>query len=187
MLCKHSQHFYIVSKCSKCSNEGVWTCGCVRLSASFSIAFFGNSLVAIMAGALGQYAADLMELTQLSGSTSDESGDRTPWKIGSLWKSIAFSFKALTWSLKLHNSRVKKRLLFVRPRHTLWWLHHAVCDSEFLSRMGLNQHISTSGPSKTIVLCEAERIVKLRSYACRSWPAPGLKTLAKAPRQGSQF
>lgn len=37
-----------------------------------------------MAGALGQYAADLVELTQLSGSTSDESGHRTPWKIGSL-------------------------------------------------------------------------------------------------------
>ena len=32
-----------------------------------------------------------------------------------------------------------------------------------------------------------ESVVKLRSYACRSWPAPGLKTLAKAPRQGSQF
>eukprot|EP00913_Durusdinium_trenchii_P020387 g19151.t1 len=38
------------------------------LSASFSIAFFGNSLVAILAGQLGQYTADLIPLTQLSGS-----------------------------------------------------------------------------------------------------------------------
>ncbi|CAJ1403352.1 unnamed protein product [Effrenium voratum] len=39
-----------------------------RLSGSFSIAFFGNSLVAILAGEIGQYTADKLPLTQLSGS-----------------------------------------------------------------------------------------------------------------------
>merc|ERR1712072_157562 len=38
------------------------------LSGTFSMAVFGNSCVAIMAGEVGQMAADFMDLTPLSGN-----------------------------------------------------------------------------------------------------------------------
>lgn len=40
------------------------------LGGTFSLAVFGNSLVAIMAGEIGQFAADRMELTPLSGNVN---------------------------------------------------------------------------------------------------------------------
>eukprot|EP00434_Breviolum_minutum_P037810 symbB.v1.2.033527.t1/scaffold4171.1/size43550/2 len=68
-----------------------------QLSASFSIAFFGNSLVAIMAGALGQYAADLVELTQLSGSIH-YGGYTSPFVTANFFLILCMSLLTSTWS-----------------------------------------------------------------------------------------
>lgn len=68
-----------------------------QLSASFSIAFFGNSLVAIMAGELGQYTADLVELTQLSGSIH-YGGYTAPFVTANFFLILCMSFLTTTWS-----------------------------------------------------------------------------------------
>lgn len=68
-----------------------------QLSASFSIAFFGNSLVAILAGELGQYTADILPLTQLSGSFH-YGGYTAPFVTANMFLVFCFSLLTSTWS-----------------------------------------------------------------------------------------
>jgi predicted MFS family arabinose efflux permease len=67
------------------------------LSDTFSVACFGNSLVAIAAGEVGQIAADAMDLQLLSGSVH-YGGYCTPFDIAILFQVLAMVAIAMTWS-----------------------------------------------------------------------------------------
>ncbi|CAE7826651.1 dnaJ, partial [Symbiodinium sp. CCMP2456] len=67
------------------------------LSGSFSIAFFGNSLVAIAAGEVGQFTADLIPLTPLVGSIH-YGGYTGPFVAANCFLVLCLGLMISTWS-----------------------------------------------------------------------------------------
>ncbi|CAE7836552.1 MFSD5 [Symbiodinium sp. KB8] len=68
-----------------------------QLSGSFSIAFFGNSLVAIAAGEVGQFTADLVPLTPLVGSLH-YGGYTWPFVAANCFLVLCLGLMISTWS-----------------------------------------------------------------------------------------
>lgn len=67
------------------------------LGGTFSLAIFGNSCVAILAGEIGQVAADSMELTPLTGN-ANYGGYCSPFDVAILFVVLAFAAMMTLWS-----------------------------------------------------------------------------------------
>jgi len=66
------------------------------LGGTFSLAVFGNSLVAIFAGEIGQFAADSIELTSISGNVN-YGGYCSPFDVAIVFLVIGCGLMFMTW------------------------------------------------------------------------------------------
>jgi len=67
------------------------------LGGTFSVAFFGNGLIAIAAGEIGQAAADVLPLTPVAGSVH-VGGYCSPFDVANVFISVCACLLVTTWS-----------------------------------------------------------------------------------------